>query len=513
MKTADVAVALLNGFGAEGADANDQIDTDNERRKQKLAKNIIGSNRQNTVTRQSRTDTTSSRAQAQTRISAEIEEAQKKIASRAAARNGQDPSGKNSQFNSQDIKDMVSASIKASMNEFCRAKQLRLGGGDAARILAEETRTDSGIGEDEEDIPMIKPGEASLVASFSCLRPSIDGVDSMLRTAVACAASALSIQQSITLHSLMNSYTLATLYRDGFRYGKHMSLVELMMYLLIDQTSYDVSCTARPRLPQFRFLRPPASMFHPSSIFPTLAQAVIHLTSMTVGVNYGSKLQSAFAEKKKGPIIRSIQTAQSGKLAKLANAFASQSISKDQEEKIGIFGRPPFRPNYATNIVFTFSVLQAAVSSLINHKGKPFYGSILESRKLCLSAGAAVLFAIACMAETFPFINDLLELRRMPSRQSKLAILSIAFADVALCVLCRFLSSRLLDDSSEVEEVLPHSDLDMAADIEEKLLGEESKQNRNLVLIMLCVMVHMIAEVLFSGASGGILAYLAGWLF
>ena len=501
MKTADVAVALLNGFGAEGDDANDQIDTDNERRKQKLANNIIGSNRQNTVARQNRTDTSSSRAQAQARISAEIAEAQKEIASRAAVRNVHDPSGQNIQYDLQDVKHIVSASIKASMNERRRAKQLRLGGGDAARILAEETRTDYGIGEDdEEDMPMIKPGEASLVASFSCLRPSIDGVDSMLRTAVSCAASTLKIQQSITLHSLMNSYNMATLYRDGFRYGKHMWPVELMMYTLTDQASYAASCTARPRLPHSRSLRPPASIFHPSSIFPTLAQAVIHLTSMTVGVNYGSKLQSAFAEKKKGTIIRSSQTAQSGKLTKLANAFASQSRSRDQEEvKTGIFGRPPFRPNYETNIVFIFSVLQTAISSLINHKGKPFYGSILESRSLCLSAGIAVLFAIACMAETFPFINDFLELRRMPSRQSKLATLSIAFADVALCVLCRFLSSRLLD-SSEVQEVLTHSDPDIAADIEEKLLGEESKQNRNLVLIMLCFMVHMLAEVvLFSG--------------
>jgi magnesium-transporting ATPase (P-type) len=321
----------------------------------------------------------------------------------------------------------------------------------------------------------------------------------MLRMAVACAASTLSVQQSITLHSLMASYNLATLYRDGFRYGKHMWPVELMMYLSIDRTSYSASCTARPRLPQSRSLRPPASMFHPSSFFPTLAQAVIHLTSMTVGVNYGSKLQSGFAEKKKGPIIRSFQTAQSGNLAKLANAFASQSKSEDQEEeKTGIFGRPPFRPNYETNIVFVFSVLQAAVSSLINHKGKPFYGSILESRPLCLSAGVAVLFAVACMAETFPFINDFLELRRMPSRQSKLILLSIAFADVALCVLCRFLSSQLLD-SKEVQEVLPYSDLDIAADAEEKLLGEESKQNRNLVLIMFSFMVHMLAEVLFSG--------------
>jgi hypothetical protein len=501
MKTADVAVALLNGFGAEGADMNFQIDTDNERRKQKLAKKTIGSNRQNSVARQNRTDASNSPAQAQTRISAEIEEAQKAIAGRIAARNRQDSIGQNIQYNLQDIKDMVSASIKANMNERRRAKQLSLGGGEAARILAEETRTDSGISEDkeEEDMPMIKPGEASLVASFSCLRPSIDGVDSMLRTAVACAASTLSIQQSITLDSLMASYNMATLYRRGFRYGEYMWLVELITDDLIDWKSYSASCTARPRLPQSRTLRPPTSMFHPSSIFPTLAQAVIHLTSMTVGVNYGSKLQSAFAEKKKGPIIRSFQTAQSGKLTKLANAFASQSKSKDQEEeKTGIFGRPPFRPNYETNILFTFSVLQATVSSLINHKGTPFYGSILESRPLCLSAGVTVLFAIACMTETFPFLNDFLELRRMPSRQSKLAILSIAFADVALCLLCRFISSRLLD-SSEVQEALPHSDPDIAADVEEKLLGEESKQNRDLVLIILCFMVYMLAEVVFFG--------------
>jgi hypothetical protein len=69
---------------------------------------------------------------------------------------------------------------------------------------------------------IIKPGEASLVAAFSCLHPSIDGVDSILRTGIATAACALATHDMIALHSLMSCYYLVSLYRDGFRYGKNM---------------------------------------------------------------------------------------------------------------------------------------------------------------------------------------------------------------------------------------------------------------------------------------------------
>ena len=69
----------------------------------------------------------------------------------------------------------------------------------------------------------------------------------------------------------------------------------------------------------------------------------------------------------------------------------------------------------------------------MNHKGAPFYGSILESRQLCLFLGASILFVIAGFAETFPTINSILELRQWLSRRAKLTILALCAIDVMAC--------------------------------------------------------------------------------
>lgn len=204
MKAADVAVALLNGFGSEEKEENCN-DIDDERRLKKVKAMKLGSNRKLSKGARRKPD--------QARIRARIAEAREEIDRRKAIRGS-------TEYNMQDIKDMVSVTLLAAKEERRRAKSLKLGGGDAARILAEErqNRTEPDCADDM-GLSAIKPGEASLVASFSCLHPSIDGVDAILRAGISTAASALASRKIIALQSLMSGYHLASLYKDGFRYG------------------------------------------------------------------------------------------------------------------------------------------------------------------------------------------------------------------------------------------------------------------------------------------------------
>jgi hypothetical protein len=57
--------------------------------------------------------------------------------------------------------------------------------------------------------------------AFDCCR---------IRAGIATAACALSVQQKITLHSLITCFNLSALFRDGFRYGNNMSLVDMILY-------------------------------------------------------------------------------------------------------------------------------------------------------------------------------------------------------------------------------------------------------------------------------------------
>ena len=225
-------------------------------------------------------------------------------------------------------------------------------------------------------------------------------------------------------------------------------------------------------------------MFHPRCIVSTVAQTIIHLVSMAVVVDYGRQLEGIKSSTK-----RSLLTLPEGsmpqKMKKLLSSLAEREIGDhddEEEETRSLFRRPPFRPNYETNVVFIFSVLQSALSALANHKGKPFYRSILESRQLSFVAAFSTLACVACISESFPAINGLLELRPLPSRKSKLVITGIAVLNVLLCAFCRVLDSGSFRGESIKTAI--KKDKKTAADLEETLLEEESRQNlRGVVLV------------------------------
>lgn len=120
----------------------------------------------------------------------------------------------------------------------------------AARILIEQDNQKTNYSNDHpldvspdlsEETSDIKPGEVSLAAGFTLLRPSIDGAESIIRIGIAAAAFALSTYRAIALNSLMACFNLATLYRDGFRYGKYMWNVELAFIMVRQVTSLFIS--------------------------------------------------------------------------------------------------------------------------------------------------------------------------------------------------------------------------------------------------------------------------------
>jgi magnesium-transporting ATPase (P-type) len=489
MKAADVAVALLNGFGAEGENGLEQ-DLDDKRRQQKLKLMKIGSHRRNVGT-----PATDQKKMGLERVNAKIEEAHAEIRRKAAAKQGSDPENVVLEF--QDVKAMMSATMTVVKAENKRKQSLKKGGGDAARILAEERKMQSVAGDNDEEAPKvetIKPGEASLVASFSCLHPSIDGVDAVLRHGIATAACALATQKTIALHSLMACYHLASLYRDGFRYGKKMWPVELTLYILVDQARYGAACKARPRLPASKSLRPSISMFHSSVIGSTVGQAVIHLVTMAVGVDYARRLEMA-AKVKKAASIRLNGGNFPMKLELLLGALV-QGMGMDEEGVTGIFRRPPFRPNYETNIVFLLSILQSGVSSLVNHQGKPFYRSILETRNGCVLFGSTLVFTVACISESFPDLNNYLQMRMLPSRKSRWMFFGIVAANILGCFGCRILADLSLEKPVKQASVVPSSFGNRtAAEMEETLLEEEERQNmREVLLPLLGISVYLALE-------------------
>ena len=217
---------------------------DDARRMRALNETNIGRNRS-----KNKGATKAKQQEAKQRIQKKIDLARKKIDERALNRKKEagddDDVPLKRYYTFDDTKELLSAIMEAQRAETRRQKLLKSGASEAARILAEDRKKESDWnGHDssdgasfESDQKSIKPGEVSLVAPFSCLHPSIDGVESILRQGIAAAACVVGTQQNIVLHSLMSCFHLATLYRDGFRYGAVMWPVESTLYQIIGESS------------------------------------------------------------------------------------------------------------------------------------------------------------------------------------------------------------------------------------------------------------------------------------
>ena len=496
IQSADVAASLLTGFGTE-KDASG-IDLDDDRRMKRLATMNIGGNRSNDVGKRKKQE-------ANVRIQKEVQRIQEEIEKKASARSSKNADSSKKEYTIEDMKNMLSATMQAAKKERERAQKLRKGGGDAARILAEERLEQiSSENEDESSPPQIKPGEASLVSSFSCLHPSVDGIDAILREGIATAASSLATQQGIGLHSLMSCFHLATLYRDGFRYGNHMWNVELFFYSFLENARSKASCTPRPRLPSTVSDRPPTSLFQFVSIFGIISQAIIHISCMALSVRYAKHIES---DGKGGILAKNIRlensfASDSLKIGKLIDTLSKRSLMDGAEGDTNenpFFRRPPFRPNYETNSVFMLSILQSAISALVGHTGAPFYRGILESRELCTASAMILVFVMICITGKMPLFTKFLQVKPLPSRNTKLAFIGIVVVNIVACAFCRLLMDSFLAKSNGIEPdaTATRTHATNAADHEEKLLSEEKEYNLKGLRIFLAIIAYLLMDLLF----------------
>jgi len=511
IQSADIAASLMTGFGAEKSETS--VDVDDKRRMERLDVMNIGSNRAKNAGKAGRVKKSQ---EAKKRIQKQIQKYHEEIDKHASSRDDEDSE-------KSDTQNTFSALMRGARDEQYRIKQLQTGGGDAARILAEERQkqilTENNDGENLElfDAPKIKPGEASLVSSFSCLHPSVDGVDAILREGIATAAGVFATTQGFGLHSLMTCFYLATLYRDGFKYGKYMWNAELILYQMLESARYNASCKPRPRLPNSIIDRPPTSMFQFGNVLATVFEAIIHISCMTVSVRYAKHLENDMKLTTKGKErirLNHLFLSKGKKLGKLFDSISKRSLSNttfDMENTSKsspfLFQRPQFRPNYETNTVFILSVLQSAISALVSHKGNPFYHGILESQDLCRWFCITLLFVIVCITGSMPSLISFLDVKPLPSKRSKLVFLGISMMNIIACVLCRRITDQLLPTarfSSRNNKVTMYNDHTKksqefkknAADREEELLLEETHLNRKEIVLFCALVVYLLSDVL-----------------
>lgn len=511
MTKADTSAAMLSGFGSNSEGGSK--DFEDTRRKERLKKRRIGSNRLKGTS------------------ASEIE----------AAGIGNSPAAIKARIQRRILEGVPV--VDAIQEEFNRRKEIRKGGSTAARIMEKEARLSKSmknkalsLSPKEED-SCIQTGEACLASSFTLLRPCISGIDSILRAGIAAASSGIGTYRKVALSCILSSYNLATLYRNGLRYGKWMWQAELFGIIFQDRASFMASSTPRPRLTAN--VRP-SETFNIGEVLSTLGQAIVHIATLTLAVKSAKQLQKHYPsdERHTGFGIKwssttSDNAASVGAVLSSLTGSTSTPLSLDDKQPQNFFRRTPFQPNFVSNAVFIVSIFQNAVITMVNHGGRPFSVSFLESRPLCLSGmyqdnasyfsalhaplhiispfpsrhthhfsvGLSFVLAIACLAETLPIVNNFIQLAPFPKKSSKVALLRLLLFNISSCYFIEYFSTFIFRRDIWRERNKSYHAVStpgtLAADEEDLLLLEERKQNIILVYF-LCLMIFNFALKIFQ---------------
>ena len=236
-------------------------------------------------------------------------------------------------------------------------------------------------------------------------------------------------------------------------------------------------------------------MFQPSAMLRTCVQAALNLITMNVAVGYAKTLE----HKKSPKVLFQLQLGADHpqKISQILTAIASSTSNdphEDESRSPSIFRRPPFRPNYETNMIFIFSVLQNMLVSLSNHRGYPFYRGVLESEAFSSSALGVIGFCITCAAEVSPRLNSVLQLKSLPDRKSRSIILALVMFNTvtSLGINWFFFGGKIPRDRRSTSA----PDRTQAADLEEQLLKEELDRNLRRCLMGLGLIIYFASSAI-----------------
>ena len=500
MQQASVSIAMLGGFGQE----IDEKDTEDIRRQDRLKRRLNGSNRM----------TSSPSTLNQAGIGDSVE------ASIARIRNGINEGICQLENEDSDLPQHTTVfdiCISSIRDEIQRYRDMRKGGSAAAKILAQEDclrKSMESKSNTENEVCVldeIQAGESCLASSFTLLRPCISGVESILRTGISSAACCIAIYRTVALNCILTSYNLATLYKNGLRYGKIMWQIELWSSVYTDNASFTALSSPRPKL--VAGVRPSKSPFHPAEVVSTVLQAIIHIITLTCAVNMGKQLESKYptTSPHKGFSIKWLNDNKSpsvgGLLTYLVGSSSNTSLHSADSVPKSFFKRTPFQPNYIANNVFIMSIFQVAVTTMVNHSGKPFSIGFVESRSLCLSVCSIFLLCIVCISGVIPKLNSFIELAPHPTKASRIALLRLLLLNVSLSYFAEYFSMFSFrhdvwkERNKQYQHQLQHTAKPSsmsAAEEEEKLLSEEHEQNMKSVSLICLLILYFSLQILVS---------------
>ena len=414
LKSADVGVSLLTGFGNANVDLSGGADKDKDKKEggdtQDKDKGGDKDKKGAEAALDAQTkDTAKKRAEANKLLAADFKVRQAEIAKmqpqwlkeEMAARAARGETGVMAQMG------CMPAVAKRMQQELAKEKQLLAkkhgallasggAGGAAADAMADMEDLDVGT-------PMVKLGDASIAAPFTSKLASIRSCLDIIRQGHCTLVSTVQQQQILMLHCMISAYSLSALSLDGTR-ASEQQLIASGMLLSCASIAFSF---AKP-LDRLSHVLPLASIFHPALIVSVLGQLLIHASCML----YALRLARAhMGEEQVREVIKLQRQAD-----KLYEAGDEEAASKAH------------KPNLLNTVVWLVETAQQVAVMLVNYKGRPWMKGATENPGLLYSLALCVAGVVVAAWELVPQLNDYLGLIALPSDEARYELLGLLAA-------------------------------------------------------------------------------------
>ena len=259
---------------------------------------------------------------------------------------------------------------------------------------------------EDEELPSVKLGDASVAAPFTSKIATIEAVCNIIRQGRCTLVTTMQMYKILALNSLISAYSLSVLHLDGIRYGDFQVTVTGMLL-----ASCFLFLTRAAPIQELAAKRPQPNIFNFYILLSILGQFAVHIASLV----YIVTISKRFMFMRKLEDIR-------------------------------------FEPNLLNSTIFLISLTMQVSTFVVNYQGRPFRESLLENKPLRNALGIVLLIAYVCASEQFPEFNEYLELVPFPS-SVKIQLLLVMTGDLVLCFAIENVLSFFLSDSKPKKEL------------------------------------------------------------
>jgi len=239
-----------------------------------------------------------------------------------------------------------------------------------------------------EELPIVQIGDASIAAPFTSKMPSIRSCVDIIRQGRCTLVTSIQMYQILALNCLISAYSLSVLYLDGVKYGD----TQMTCSGILGSVAYMSVSRSKP-LNRLSAVKPLPSIFHPALFLSLLGQFTTHLVTMMVAVR-----------------------------------SAKAHLPEDYEPDID----GQFHPGILNSVVFLVSNVQQVTVFVVNLQGRPFMTGLTENRPLLWSLLASFILTFMFASESLPNLNKYFQLVSFPDEAYRNFILTILVLDVVV---------------------------------------------------------------------------------